>query len=178
VLAADLTNPLIGPGGETVHVGTAVADVALAGRTAEAGSELPLFVRAESARGIVGAVAPAWSGVGDRPVSVVISVSALKGYQEWRRDDSDGAGIVLVVPTASAGSMARAAAAIHNLVIDGGFGDRLAVGYNSDPINLMERFPVLLMEAGLSAAAVRRLLVENPARALTQRPRPDRSEST
>jgi len=35
----------------------------------------------------------------------------------------------------------------------------------------MERFPLLLMEAGLPAIAVRRILVDNPAEALTTQSR-------
>jgi 5-phospho-D-xylono-1,4-lactonase len=43
------------------------------------------------------------------------------------------------------------------------YGGQLGLGY------VIERFPLLLMEAGLDAPAVRRFLVENPARALTNR---------
>lgn len=65
-------------------------------------------------------------------------------------------------------------------LVAAGYGDRLLLSpgldrrsslraYGGDPgwVWLLERFALTLMEAGLDAPAVRRLLVDNPARALT-----------
>ena len=73
----------------------------------------------------------------------------------------------------------RQAAQIAALV-EAGYGDQLllslgptsgsarrTVDDDAGWASVLERFPLRLMEAGLAAAAVRRLLVENPARALT-----------
>jgi phosphotriesterase-related protein len=73
------------------------------------------------------------------------------------------------------------AAAVKQLV-DEGFGDQIALSgdvgrrsallaYGGTPGlgYVVERFPLLLMEAGVAAPVVRRLLVENPARALAMR---------
>jgi phosphotriesterase-related protein len=74
------------------------------------------------------------------------------------------------------------AATIRDLV-GAGFGDQILLSaglrrrsalraYGGGPgwVGTLERFPLLLMEAGLDAPAVRRLLVDNPARALTIAP--------
>ncbi len=74
---------------------------------------------------------------------------------------------------------AEQAATIGSLV-EHGFGDRLVLSagferrsslraYGGGPgwVWLLERFPLLLMDAGVEAPVVRRLLVDNPARALT-----------
>jgi phosphotriesterase-related protein len=76
----------------------------------------------------------------------------------------------------------EARAAVVNRLVDDGFGDRLLLSggqgrrsallaYGGEPGlgYIVERFPLLLMEAGVTAATVRRLLVENPALALTIR---------
>ena len=65
-------------------------------------------------------------------------------------------------------------------LVEAGYGDQIllslgmtsgsarrSVGDDAGWASVLERFPLRLMEAGLAAAAVRRLLVENPARALT-----------
>lgn len=74
---------------------------------------------------------------------------------------------------------AEQAAALRDLV-DAGHGGQIVLSaglvrrsslrvYGGGPgwVGTLERFPLLLMEAGLDAPAVRRLLVDNPARALT-----------
>jgi phosphotriesterase-related protein len=79
------------------------------------------------------------------------------------------------------GADADRAAALRRLV-EAGFGDRLLLAgdmarrsgllaYGGGPGlgYVVERFPLILMGAGLDAATVRELLVENPARALTIR---------
>jgi hypothetical protein len=115
--------------------------------------------------------APVTSRVEERAAWVVLTETALTANQERAREYEDVAGLAVVVTTEPVERMSRAAAMVRDLVIECGFGDRLALGYTSDPVGFMERFPLLLMEAGLSVAAVRRLLVENPARALTRRAR-------
>ena len=73
-------------------------------------------------------------------------------------------------------------AAMIKTLIEAGHGDQLVLSgdlarksylhaYGGEPgwVYLIERFPLLLMEAGLDAPTVRRLLVDNPARALTIR---------
>jgi phosphotriesterase-related protein len=68
-------------------------------------------------------------------------------------------------------------------LIDAGFGDQLLVSgdlarrstqpaYGGTPgwAYLIEGFPLMLMEQGVLAADIRRILVENAARALTTRP--------
>lgn len=77
-----------------------------------------------------------------------------------------GARLVFIVGDARADVMADTAGFIRDLV-ELGFGERVSLGYNADPILVMERFPLLLMDAGLPAIAVRRILVDNPAEALT-----------
>lgn len=81
-----------------------------------------------------------------------------------------GARLVLTISDGDAGALAGSAALIRDLV-ELGFGDRLSLGYNADPLVLMERFPLFLMEAGLPAIAVRRILIDNPAEALATQPR-------
>jgi hypothetical protein len=81
-----------------------------------------------------------------------------------------GARGVLIVADGDAGRMTATAALICDLVEDG-YGDRLSLGYNADPITVAERFPLFLMEAGLPAMAVRRILVDSPAEALTTQTR-------
>lgn len=74
--------------------------------------------------------------------------------------------------------MAEQAADIHSLVAAGG-GDRIVVSagltrrsslraFGGSPgwVGTLERLPLLLMDAGLDAPAVRRLLIDNPANAL------------
>ena len=77
-----------------------------------------------------------------------------------------GARAVLIVADGDADRMTATAALIRDLVEDG-YGDRLSLGYNADPMTVVERFPLFLMDAGLPATAVRRILVDNPAEALT-----------
>jgi phosphotriesterase-related protein len=73
-------------------------------------------------------------------------------------------------------------AAAMSRLVDAGYADQLLVsgdmarrsllrGYGGAPGlgYIVERFPLMLMEAGLDALAVRKLLVGNPARALTIR---------
>jgi predicted metal-dependent phosphotriesterase family hydrolase len=73
-------------------------------------------------------------------------------------------------------------AAMVKRLVDAGFADRLLLSgdlarksylkaYGGGPgwSYLVEEFPILLMEAGLDAPTVRRLFVDNPARALTIR---------
>ena len=81
-----------------------------------------------------------------------------------------GARVVLIVADEDTGLMAATAALICDLV-EGGYGDGLSLGYNADPMTVVERFPLFLMEAGLPAIAVRRILVDNPAKALTTQTR-------
>ena len=83
------------------------------------------------------------------------------------------------IVSTEAWSEAEQAAAIRTLV-DAGYGDQVLLSpglqrrsllraYGGGPgwAWLLERFPLMLMEVGLEAPAVRRLLVDNPARALT-----------
>jgi phosphotriesterase-related protein len=69
-----------------------------------------------------------------------------------------------------------------NMLVDAGHGDQILLSgdlarrsylraYGGGPgwAYLVEQFPILLMEAGLDAPTVRRLFVDNPARALTIR---------
>ena len=76
----------------------------------------------------------------------------------------------------------EARAAMVKMLVDAGHGEQLLLSgdlarksylraYGGGPglAYLVERFPLLLMEAGLDAPMVRRLLVDNPARALTIR---------
>ena len=59
-----------------------------------------------------------------------------------------------------------AAAAAFKRLMDAGAGDRLALGYAGDPITVMQRMPIFLMEAGLTSVQVRQVLVENPLKSL------------
>lgn len=77
-----------------------------------------------------------------------------------------GGRVVLTVADGDTELMTATAALICDLV-EGGFGDRLSLGYNADPLTVVERFPLFLMEAELPAKAVRRILVDNPIEALT-----------
>ncbi len=59
---------------------------------------------------------------------------------------------------------------IDQLVLSGSLTPKLTSGGVSGWTYVIEGFPLMLMEQGMEAADVRRLLVENPARALTTRP--------
>jgi hypothetical protein len=173
IVAADFAQPPVAAVGEPLRVGAAIVTVGRANRGMDCPAELPLFERTELTRGIEHAGASVTSRVEERAAWAVLSEMALTADQERSRERDDVAGLVVVIATERVEPMSRAAAMVRDLVIERGFGDRLALGYTSDPVGFMERFPLLLMEAGLSAAAVGRLLVENPARALTRRPQAD-----
>ena len=149
-----------------VRYGLAVSDSTAHVRRALEVTELPAFIQVTSPDQIGGAITRLETfPLGHRPW-VVLDESGLGSDREWEKALTAVGGVVLVVATDDLPGMTRAAKRCRELV-DGGFGDRLALGYNADPVLLMERFPLLLMEAGLPAEAVRRLLIENPAEALT-----------
>jgi hypothetical protein len=157
--------------------GTAKANVGVAigqaGVSADLGDAIrrgqPRFVPVAAAAQLDQEAAQIGSGEPDPGPWVVIESSAIGEGWNWEAALERGIGLALIVAAADSGAMELAASRCRELV-DAGFGNRLILGYNEDPLGLMERFPVLLMEAGLPATVVRKLLVDNPARALTRRP--------
>ncbi len=82
---------------------------------------------------------------------------------EWKPLLGAGARLAIIVP---GGGMLEAAGVVRDLVADG-VGDQILLGFQDDPMSMMERFPIALMVAGLAAVEVRKLFVDNPARMLT-----------
>lgn len=133
---------------------------------AEAGPHRLLFVRAETWSAVAQLALPRGGGGNWAGWTIIVEpANATSGLVQAAL--AAGARLVVIVGEADAGGMAGTAALIRDLV-ELGFGDRLSLGYNADPIVVMERFPLLLMDAGLPAIAVRRILVDNPAEALTR----------
>lgn len=156
-------------------VATALRAAALAHRSIAA----PVVLRVERP-GVAPAALAMMGGEGVAPERVV--VGGIAGRAEVRDLEAilaTGASLALD-RLAGNGSwpVAEQAATIGDLVA-AGHGDRLLLSpgldrrsslraYGGEPgwVWLFERFALLLMETGLDAAAVRRLLVDNPARAL------------
>lgn len=155
-----------------------IAHVVEAGATAHHDSGLPLVLHG-GGNGAARAVARlSHEGVGRE------RITALDPDAGWREADLRAvleAGAFAVIGAdvedakrpQGAGATARIA-----LLVRAGFGDRLLLGVGGPataitaagaPVfsDLLERFPLRLMEAGLGALAVRSLLVENLARAFT-----------
>lgn len=79
------------------------------------------------------------------------------------------AGARLVLIAGDEASTMPAVAARFKWLSDLGFSDRLGLGYRGDPVMVMERMPIFLMEAGLASIAVREILVGNPLQSLLRR---------
>jgi hypothetical protein len=151
----------------TVRFGLAVWDGLAREDWAQQVTGLPVFARVTLPDQASAAIAHLEPFLCGRRPWLVLEESGLRSDRKWGELLAGVAGVVLVVATDDFAGMTRAARRCRELV-GAGFGDRLALGYNADPVLLMERFPLLLMEEGLPADAVRRLLIENPARALTR----------
>jgi 5-phospho-D-xylono-1,4-lactonase len=121
---------------------------------------------------------------GVAPERIILVVSAHMNSAEALRWALAGGSFVALVDVAADGwvEAARHAGLVASWAADG-FGDRLLLGsglarradlraYGGEPgwSGMIERLPLLLMEAGLDAVAVRALLVDNPRRALTIEP--------
>lgn len=131
--------------------------------TARAGNErLPRFLNLDSAGAAETAVSLA-SDPEAGPLTVVVDPLAARSEHLATLLES-GARLALIAGD-DPGTMPEVAATFKRLV-DAGVGDRLALGYAGDPITVMERMPIFLMEAGLTSVEVRQLLVENPLQSL------------
>lgn len=147
------------------------------GAAAHRASGLPILLTG-GGEGAAAAVARLAAEGVDAERTIVLGPEA--GWREAELMAVLAAGAFAVVETDAAGpagqTRAGPAERIASLVRDGG-GDRLLLGVGG-PVtattavgapavsDLLERFPLRLMEAGLGALAVRGLLVENLARAL------------
>jgi hypothetical protein len=106
----------------------------------------------------------------------VISISGIPSAEAMRVLAGCGASIVVQIPPSGAGEVAARVADLASA----GFGDRLAVATGIVETSGMlahggapgfgwgmEAIPLLLMDAGMDALAVRALFIDNPARMLT-----------
>jgi phosphotriesterase-related protein len=191
-LAATFTRELTeGIGGTPTRAGAilvgwkeaAARGVALhAAARAHAASGAPLLLRTPRPAAASAALAEL-RGEGVEPARVTV------GGFVGRPDEADltalvagGVSLAFDRLAANADWPAAAQATTLRALVAAGYGDRLLLSpgldrrsslraYRGEPgwVWLPERFALTLMEAGLDAPAVRRLLVDNPARALTIR---------
>lgn len=124
---------------------------------------LPRFLNLDSEGAAEMALSPASESDPKGPVTVVADPLA----ERFRHVDNllESEVLLALVTGDDAASMPAAAAAFKRLM-DAGAGDRLALGYAGDPITVMQRMPIFLMEAGLTSVQVRQVLVENPLKSL------------
>ncbi|HET7094350.1 MAG TPA: hypothetical protein VFI22_12750 [Thermomicrobiales bacterium] len=129
----------------------------------------PLFVSGDAEEMIVAIARLGDAGVG--PNRVIAFASAGKtSAQAIEMALTAGSFVALVdlfVPRVD--ETAKRAAFVAALAA-AGHGDRILLGAGPDWSGMLERFPLLLMDAGLDAIAVRTMLVDNPRRALTIEP--------
>lgn len=137
---------------------------------AAARPDRPPFVRAETWSAAAQLATPHGGAEHDWTGWTVVAEPANATSSLVRAVLAAGASLVLIVADADSGAMAGTAALIRELV-ELGYGNRLSLGYNADPVVVIERLPLFLMDAGLPAIAVRRILVDNPAEVLTTQTR-------
>lgn len=156
------------------------AAVLCAAALAHLGSGAPILLRANSAAAGLRAL-DALGAAGVAPARVVVG-GCHAGAEAGDRLRLAQSGVYLAFDRLGeeAGRSARSQATEIGELVAAGFGDRIVLSagltrrsshraYGGGPgwVGTLERFPLALMEAGLDASAVRRLLVDNPAGALT-----------
>jgi phosphotriesterase-related protein len=170
------------PGAIAIEVGAEPEALAGAIRTvAQAAlvSSAPVVLSAAHAVSIARAIERLVSE-GLRSDRIVVGGADTPTGEDVLRASLDRGTYVVVERGVGAEQRDRALADLVVRAVDAGHGERLLIGsglrtvdqlraYGGGPgwVDVLERFPLALMDAGLEARAVRRLLVDNPARALT-----------
>ncbi|HEU5433273.1 MAG TPA: hypothetical protein VFU81_16525, partial [Thermomicrobiales bacterium] len=185
-LAADIFHGVAGTAiraGILLHcLHDASREQAIAAAAAQRRTGALLLLRTEGGEPDAAVAHMADAGVTPERIMVVASARR-SGEQALRAVLARGAGVAMVDLLADGWEAAARHAAVVVSLADSGFGDRIVLGSGltrrarprasgGGPgwSGMVERFPLLLMEAGLGAVAVRALLVDNPRRALTIEP--------
>jgi hypothetical protein len=142
-----------------VRAGLRLLDGAPAGALGVTFSRLPVFISLESVQ-----VALRGETVNSDAPHTIVADPLSASADELRGVLDAGNRLVLVAEDDT--STMPLVAALFKQLADLEFGDRLALAYRGDPITVMERMPIFLMEAGLTSADVRGILVDNPLRSL------------
>jgi hypothetical protein len=123
---------------------------------------LPAFMQLASALDALSAIARV-------PAGTTVPLTVVADPHTVSVEDAEtvlAVGVCIVLVARDDPAAMPALAATFKRLADLGFSDRVALGYAGDPLTVMERMPLFLMEADFTSTEVRQLLVDNPLRSL------------